>query len=684
VSPIHSEEVCGAGSKMKIEKLTGFFKRREGRKGIDWEMIKEETGENAIVGFLKKKGLSPHRILAFFIGSLTLSMVIILLFNGTFGAMETRIFRSTILSFFLVLAFLLYPLGRKSWKDPFNAFFVIDVLLIFLTIAIQCYTYINIDRFTWKIGILSSIEKTCGIVEFFLILEASRRSMGLVFTGTCFFFMIEPFFSNYLPGSLRGPVIDFEHMVEQQFMRDDGVFGIALGVMVSTLSIFLIFGSVLEKTSTGQFIIALAFAIAGKYRGGPAKVSVFSSSLFGTMSGSAVANVVVDGVVTIPMMKQVGYSKEYAGAIEAATSSGGQIMPPVMGVAAFLIAGILGVSYATICKHAVIPALLYYLALYFAIDLNAKKRDLKPLNEAELPHLVNVVRDGGYLFLPVVAIIYFLIEGFTPEKAVIFSLVIIFVLSFIRPQSRLTPVKLLDALEEGGKTMVAIGVSCAAVGLIIGSLGASGLGTKFTSLVLDVSGGYLWLALIFTMIAALILGMGVPTSVVYILLAVLVIPALVQMGVMPIAAHLFAFYFGVIANITPPVAMASFAAAAIAKSDYMKTGFTSMRIAIPTYLIPFVFIYAPGLLLMGSISGIILVVFTTSIGVWALAAANEGWLFRRMNALERIVLTIAAIALIIPKWYTDIVGLLLFGFFIFVQRKQIGLFNRSKKGEVKQ
>lgn len=667
---------------MRIDKIINFIKRREGKRGIDWEFIKEDSEQNTIVWFLNQRGFSPHRLLAFFIGSLTLSMVIILFFCGTFGALEVRIFRSTILSFFLVLAFLIHPLGRKSWRDPFNAHFIIDVVLILLTIAIQLYTYVNIDRFTWKLGELSFFEKFSGILEFILILEASRRTMGLVFTATCFFFLIEPLFSNYLPGILYGPPIDFNHMVEQQFMRDDGIFGIAMGMMVTTISIFLIFGSFLQKTSTGQFIIALAFAIAGRFRGGPAKVSVFSSALFGTMSGSVVANVVVDGVVNIPMMKQVGYSKEYAGAIEAATSTGGQIMPPVMGVAAFLMAGVLGVSYSTICFHAIVPALLYYLALYLAIDLNARKNDIKGLNEANLPHVINVIRDGGYLFIPVLTIIYFLIKGFTPEKAVILSLVTIFGLSFVRAFTRLTPIKLLDALEEGGRTMVPIGVSCGAIGLIIGSLGASGLGTRFSSFVLQSGGGHLWVTLIYTMVAGIILGMGVPTAVVYIFLAVLIIPALIQMGVVPIAAHLFAFYYGVIANITPPVAMGAFAAAAIAKSNYMKTGFISMRIAIPTYIVPFVFVYSPELILIGSVPIIIEVIFTTILGVWALAAANEGWLFRKATIMERIILLTAAILLIIPEVYTDILGLVLFGFVILVQKKNLKWLNFFNKQEI--
>jgi len=656
---------------MKVNHLIDLFKRRQGKKGIDWELIKEDSGESTITYLLRGKGFSFDRLLAFLISTLALSMVIIFIFCGSFGALEVRIFRSTILSFFLVLSFLMHPLGRKSWREPFNAFFIMDVVLIFLTIAIQIYTYTNIDRFTWKLGELSFLEKCCGIAEFFLILEASRRTMGLVFTGTCFFFMVEPFVSHYLPGIFHGPSTDFEQMIEQQFMRDDGIFGIALGIMVTTLSVFLVFGALFQRTSTGQFIISLAFALAGRFRGGPAKVSVFSSALFGTMSGSVVANVVVDGVVTIPMMRRVGYSKEYAAAIEAATSTGGQIMPPVMGVAAFLMAGIIGISYSTVCYHAIIPAILYYLALYLAIDLNAKRMDIKSLDEAGLPSLINVVRDGGYLIAPLGVIIYLLIKGFSPEKAVLLSLVAIFALSFIRPKTSLRPVKLLEALEEGGRSMVPIGVACASVGLIIGSLGASGLGSRFTSFVIEASGGHLWIALVYTMIAGLILGMGVPTAVVYILLAVLVIPALVQMGVKPIAAHLFAFYFGVLANITPPVALGAFAAAAIAGSNYLKTGFISMRIAIPAYIVPFVFVYSPELILIdGSISKIIIVVLTAAIGVWALAGANEGWLFKKANIVERILLFMGSISLIIPHFYSDFLGLLLIGIVILLQKKR--------------
>jgi len=659
---------------MKMDRFINFFRRRQGKKGIDWELIKEDSGGSIIASFLGGKGFSIHRLQAFFISTLAISMTIILLFCGSFGALEVRIFRSTILTFFLLLAFLVHPLGRKSWRDPLNVFFVLDVVLIFLTVGIQIYTYVDIDRFTWKLGELSFLETFSGFAEFFLILEASRRTMGLVFTGICFFFLIEPFFAHSLPSFFHGPSIDFEQMIEQQFMRDDGIFGIALGVMVNTISIFIIFGAFLQKTLTGQFFIALANSVAGKFRGGAAKIAVITSALFGTMSGSVVANVTVTGVVTIPMMQKGGYSKEYAGAVEAAASTGGQVLPPVMGVGAFLLAGILGVSYATVCYHAIIPAILYYVSLYFAIDFHAQKMNIQPFNKVDVPDPINVMRDGGYLFVPIGIIIYLLIKGFSPEKAVVLSLLFIFALSFFRHQTRLSPVKLLEAFEEGGRMMVQIGVACAAIGLIIGSVGASGLGTRFTSLVLQASGGHPWVALVFTMIAGIILGMGVPTSVVYILLAVLIVPLLIQLGFMPITAHLFVFYFGVIANITPPVAMAAMAASTLAKSNYMKTGFISMRIALPCYLVPFVFVYAPELILIGSVSKMIIAILSAAIGVCSMSAANEGWLVGRANFLERVLLFVAAIFLILPAMHSSFFGFLLFGIVFIMQLKTKRMF----------
>ena len=644
----------------KISIFDGLFKRREGRKGVDWGLVQKEGSTNAIQWVLREKGFSSHRILAFVIGSLNLSMVIILIFCGAFGTMEVRLLRSTILTFFLVLTFLTYPLGKKSWREPFTAAFALDVLLATFAIVIQIYTYIEIDRFTWKIVEPNLWEQIFAIALFLMILEAARRTMGLFFSAICLFFLVEPLFSNHLPNILYGAAIDFEQMIEQQFLREDGIFGIALGVMVLILSIFLIFGAFLKKTATAQFFISLAFSLAGRFRGGAAKVAVISSGFMGSISGSVVANVATTGSVTIPMMRSSGYPKEFAGAVEAVASSGGQLMPPIMGIAAFLIAAIMGIPYFEVCRSALLPAVLYFFSAFLVIHLRAKRIGLSPLDKADIPSMVNVIRDGGFLLIPLFVIVYFLLRGYSAEKAVIISLGIIFCLSFIRNQTRLTPVRLLDALEEGGRMMVPIGIACASVGMIIGSLGASGLATRFTSFVIQASAGSLWIALVYTMLAAIVLGLGVPTAVVYVFLAVLVVPALIKMGVVPIAAHLFAFYFGVIGNITPPFALGSFAAAAISGASPMRTAFSGVRVGVACFLIPFIFVYAPDLLILGSFPKTLMVFFSTIIGLWSLASALEGWLVRRMDITERAFLLVTAIVLIKPGVYTDSVGLFLF------------------------
>jgi len=648
--------------------LFDLFKRREDRKGINWHLAVEESQLNAIGWAIEQEGFNAHRLLGITIGALNLSMVTILLFCVIFGTMEIRIVRSVILTFFLVLSFLTRPLGKKSWKEPFNIFFMIDILFIFLAVAIQIYTCVHIDRFTWQIGELSFWEKTCGVIEFFLILEASRRTMGLFFSLLCLFFLIQPLFSNYLPGIFYGPPTLFEEIIEQQFLRDDGIFGLALGVMVTTLSIFLIFGAFLQKTSTAQFIISLAYSIAGKFRGGPAKVSIIASGFMGSISGSVTANVATTGAVTIPMMKNAGYSKEFAGAVEAVASSGGQLMPPVMGVSAFLVAAIMGIPYFEVCQRAALPAILYFFSVFLVVHLRARKLGLTPLNEAEIPSFINTIRDGGYLGIPIFIIIYMLIRGYSAEKSVVIALLFIFGLSFFKKETRLNPIGFLNALEEGAKIMLTIGVSCAGIGLIIGSIGASGVATRLTSFVIQASRGQLWVTLIYTMIAGIILGMGVPTAVVYIFLAVIIVPALIQMGVVPIAAHLFAFYWGVIGNITPPIAMGSFTAAAIARAGIMKTSITGVRVGVVCFLLPFMFVYAPELLLIGDINKILISFLTALAGIWALAAAMEGFLLKKTNIIVRFLLFVAAITLIKPGIYTDIPGFLILGIILLTQK----------------
>jgi TRAP transporter 4TM/12TM fusion protein len=655
--------------------LRSLLQRRPDKKGIDWNLTLEAGEENATVWFLKQKGFSAHRFLALIIGSFTLTMAVIILACAAFGTMEIRTVRSTINSFMMILAFLLYPLGRKSWKEPLNALFIIDVILVLLTIIIQFHMYANIDRYTWQIGEVTPLEKAFGVITFFLVLEAARRTSGLAFALLCLFFLIEPLFSLYLPGILYGPAVDFEQMVDQQFMRDDGVFGLALGVMVSTLAVFLIFGAFLQRTSTGQFFIALALSAAGRFKGGAAKVAVIASALMGMITGSVTANVATVGSVTIPLMKRVGYQTEFAAGVEACGSTGGQIMPPVMGVAAFLVAAIVGIPYSQVCKHAIFPAILFYAALFFAVHMRALKTNLKAMDKVEVPSFINVVRDGGYLGIPILIIVFLLIWGYSPEISVVLSLVAIFALSFVRAKTRFTPLSFLDTLEEGGKIMIPIGVACSAIGLIIGSVGSSGLAMRFMEFVVRASSGNLTIGLLYATIAGIILGMGVPTAVVYIFLAVLVVPALIGMGVPVIAAHMFAFYWGVIGNITPPVCMASFAAAAVARASLFKVGLAACRIGLPLFVLPFSFVYAPDLLWTGSIWWALRFFVTVCIGMLACACATEGYLVRPATIIERILLFVSAACLMKPGGLSDLVGLGLLALIILWQYKTSSRFS---------
>ena len=654
---------------MKEQTIVRLFERRTGEKGVDWSLIPDKTStENPMEWFLTKKGFSFHRMLALIMGTLNISMVVILLFSVIFGAIEMRTFRSTILSFFLIITFLNYPLGKKSWTSPYNLYTVIDIGLVFLTVLIQAYTLVNIDRFTWKIVEPTSFEIFLGISLFGVVFEAARRTMGLLFGAVCLLFLIQPLFSNYLPGIFYGPPIDFLYLIEQQFSRDDGIFGMALGVMVSTLSVFLIFGTFLQKTSAAQFFISLAFSIAGRFSGGAAKIAVISSGLMGSISGSVVANVVTTGSITIPMMKKSGYEPEFAGGVEAVSSSGGQLMPPIMGIAAFLMAAIMGISYIEVCARALLPAIFYFLAVFLVVHFRARRTGLKPLDRQNIPNLINVLRDGGVLLLPLVVIVYLLLRGYSAEMAVIVSLALIFIVSFLHPETRMNPRKILDAFDESAKVIVPIGVACGAVGMIIGSLGASGLTMRFSSFVVHAAGGKLWIALVYTMVAAIVLGMGVPTAVVYIFLAVIVVPALITMGVEPFAAHLFVFYFGVIGNITPPFALASYAAAGVARTNPMTTAFSSVRVGVASFLIPFMFVYAPSLLFIGPLMNTALVAVPVIIGIGALAGAVEGWFLQKTSVVERLMLLVAAVVLIKPGLLTDGVGLVLVCFVLALQK----------------
>ena len=615
----------------------------------------QETRTESILEFLlkQKKGLR-HYWLEVMVCVTSLSLSIYHLFVGYAGSMEAHAFRSTHLAFIMILCFLLRPLGRKKWTDPKNTWFVLDMLFVLFTVAIQVYTLWDLDAFTLRGGDLSTWDIVAGSILVALLLEATRRSVGWAMVFIVLFFLAQTAFSDYFFWIFYGPPTSWDTMMDFFFMRQDGIYGIPLMVMATYIFLFILFGAILVRSGAGRFFINVALALTGSKVGGPAKASVVSSCLMASVSGSAVANVVTTGSFTIPLMKRIGYRPHFAGAVEACASSGGQIMPPIMGAAAFIIAEFLNIPYLHVALAGLFPALIYFFSIFVMVHFEARKRNLITISPDELPSFKDEVKRGGHLFLSIVIIIVLLVIGYTPMFASFWAIISILVLSSLRKETRMSPVDILSALEEGARLAVPVSIACASAGLIIGCVFVSGMGLKFANIIVQLAGGSLWIALILTMIASLILGMGLTTTAVYITLAALVIPALIQMGVVPIAAHLFAFYFGLVSAITPPVALAAFAAAGIAGSNPMVTGVHSFRLGIAKYVLPFVFIFSPGMVFEGNWHQIILAITGGFAGIYALTITTEGWLLISVNWPMRLLMGVCALLFFVPGLSIDL------------------------------
>jgi TRAP transporter 4TM/12TM fusion protein len=591
--------------------------------------------------------------------TIAIALAIFHIYAAGFGTPESHSFRSTHLSAMLVLAILLFPLFRKSAGEPLSGpthgktavrwiGFLIDLLLIGLTIAVLIYMLDDIEEFQGREGSLETADIWMGAILVGLVIEATRRTVGWTMVLITIFFILQTLYANHFPGMLYGPPISFEEFIDVQFVRTDGIFGIPILVASTYIVLFIVFGAILIRSGAGQFFIDLAVALTGHLTGGPAKASVVASAFLGTVSGSATANVVTTGSFTIPMMQRLGYRGQFAAAVEACASSGGQITPPIMGAAAFIIAEFLRVDYLTVVLAAVIPALLYFVTIYAMVHLEAEKESIERVRREDLPQLSQVMKRGWHLLLSLIILVAFMIAGFTPMHAAFWAIIAIVVLSFVNEHTRMSAVDILASLESGVRSSIPVTVACACAGIIIGSIFVSGLGLKFTNQVIELAGGSLIALLILTGFAAILLGMGITTTAVYITVAALIVPSLIQSGVNPMAAHMFAFYFGVVSTITPPVALASFAGAAIAGSPPMATAFESARIGIAKYLVPFVFVYNPSLLFQGPLWLTAYSFAAAFIAVWAISAALEGWMFGRLNSALRLLSGAAALALVFP------------------------------------
>lgn len=579
------------------------------------------------------------------------------LYTAIFGVLDAHLQRTIHLCFGLVLIFLLYP-ARKSWsREKMNP---LDAILAVLSVVATMYLVINYKELVTRAGMNTPTDIAIGVMGVLLVFEATRRTVGWPMLTVALVFLAYAFLGPYMPGILAHRGVSFDELVSHLYFTTEGIFGVPMGVSSTFIFLFILFGAYLDATGLGKFFIDFANALAGWAVGGPAKVAVLSSGLMGTVSGSSVANVAGTGSFTIPMMKKLGYRPSFAGAVEAAASTGGQLMPPVMGAAAFLMAEFVGVPYIEVVKAAVIPALLYYTGIWLSVHYEAKKYGLKGTPREELPKFGPLLREKGHLALPLIVIVYLLVTGYTPMRAALYAIGLTIVCACLRKNTRITFKQFVEGLIVGAQSVLGVLIACASAGIIIGVVTKTGVGLKLATALLDLAGGKMLPAMFFTMITSLILGMGVPTTANYVITSTIAAPALVQMHVPVLAAHMFAFYFGIVADVTPPVALAAYAGAGIAGANPMKTGVTAAKLAIAAFVVPYIFVLAPQLLMINATAPTILMAMVTAIiGMWGLSLAMIGFCQHPLNILQRIAFFIGGLCLIIPGSMTDLIGIVI-------------------------
>lgn len=608
---------------------------------------------------------------------LLLAFSLFQLFTGYFGAYTAYIQRTIHLGFALVLIFLLFP-AKKDGNKRKVAWF--DYVLAGLSLVVCLYWPVFYDDIVQQLGAISIMQMFVGGIAILLVLEASRRAVGLPITIIAALALLYSLFGAYMPGMFAHRGLSLNQLINTMFFTTEGILGTPLKVSSTYIFLFLLFGAFLVKTGVGAYFNDLAIAIAGKRTGGPAKVAIFSSALNGTISGSSVANTVTTGSYTIPLMKRLGYRKEFAGAVEAASSTGGQIMPPIMGAAAFLMIEFAGVPYWDIAKAAIIPAFLYFSGIWIMTHLEAKKTGLTGLPEDEIPSKLAVLKKV-HLLIPIFVIVILLSMGYSIERTALLSIVSAIIVSLPLKETRITPRKLVEALTSGARTALGVAAATACAGIIVGVVTKTGLGLKLGNGLVDIAAALtsniniqLLLTLFFTMIASIILGMGSPTTANYIITSTVALPAILalndqlEIAIPVLAAHMFVFYFGIVADITPPVALAAFAASGISGGEPIKTGFNASKLAIAAFIIPYMFVLNPEMLMIGTtIGGVIWILITAFTGMIAIGAGLIGYWYKGLNAVERVVSVVTGLLLMYPEGYSDIIGLVVFVLLIVYQ-----------------
>jgi len=589
------------------------------------------------------------------------------IYTASTGSLDAMTLRSSHVLFLLVMTFLIYPAKKGSKKSILRPT-AFDFICIALSMGSMGYLLLNFKTIVLRGGFLLPFDYIVGAVGLLLIFEAARRVVGNL-AVLALIFLLYNFFGPLIPGLFGHSGFSTNRIIDYIFWGSEGVFGIAIGVSATFVFLFILFGAFLSHSGFSQFINDLALTIAGRSPGGPAKVAVIASALMGMINGSAIANVATTGTLTIPLMKKNGYKARFAAAVEAVASTGGQFAPPIMGAAGFVMAEYLGVPYTTVLLAAIIPAFLYYLTLIMVVHFEAKRLGLKGLSRENIPKVKEVLKNQGHLSLPLIVLLTLLFMGYTPLYAAVFSIAACVIASWFRKETRMGIKKIMIALEEGAKGAVGVGVACAIIGVIIGTVSLTGLGLNFGFAVMNYTNDSLLVASFLVMLMSIILGMGVPGVAAYVIVATVGTPVLINLGVAPLAAHMFVLIYACLSNITPPVALASYVAAGIAKTNQHQVSMTAVKLGITGFILPFFFIFEPALLLgEAAYSTSIIPLVTASIGVISLAGGLQGWLIKEASPIQRIVLLSVGILMIMPGYITDATGIALL-ILVFVWQK---------------
>ncbi len=593
----------------------------------------------------------PKQVIRFLTAFFSLWCIWVTLFSTFLEEIRLTSFLGAI----IVMGFLIYPAKKGAQKENHMPWY--DICGMILGAGSFFYFTFNANAIINQGTRFQTYQIIIGIIGVLALIELTRRCVGTPILIVAGVFIIYALTVGLTNPAFFGRV---KYLVRNLFYTKEGIFSTPINVCSKFIVVFIIFGAFLERTGISNFFISLANCVAGKYAGGPAKVAVISSALCGMVSGSSVGNTVTTGSVTIPMMKKTGYKPEFAGAVEAAASTGGQIMPPIMGAAAFLMADFVGVPYSNIIVRAILPAVLYFAGIFIAVHLEAKKLGLSGIPKEQLPVFTKLVRKI-YLLLPLIMLVYWVSGNYmTMQRAASYAIILSIVVSLFDKENRITPNKFIDALEAGGRGTITVAAACGVAGIISGTITMTGLANELINGIISLANGRLIIALVLTMLCCIVLGMGVPTTANYCIMAATTAPILIRMGVPALAAHFFVFYFGIVADITPPVALAAYAGSAIAKSNPMKTAFNASRLAIAVFIVPYVFCFSPALLLIDTTAiEVIQIAVTASIGIFGISAALEGYLLTDINIFARVIMIVGGIMMIEPKLTTDAIGLVL-------------------------